>query len=89
MSVITVYVETNPETLLLSDDDRAVLRLLATLGLAHRIIDLTLTGGAARHFAEQLGVRSTPTLICENQKFDGLKQITDMLKNKTVPAQKQ
>lgn len=79
MNETILYIETNPETMRLSEDDRTALRLLAASGLAHKIVDLTLTGGAARHFAEQLGVKSTPTLICGNQKFEGLEQIKKAL----------
>ena len=77
-----LYIETNPETMRLSEDDRTALRLLAVSSLAYKIVDLTLTGGAARHVAEQLGIKNTPTLMCGNQKFEGLEQIERALEKK-------
>ncbi|MBS7632555.1 hypothetical protein KEJ15_02885 [Candidatus Bathyarchaeota archaeon] len=66
---------------LMSEEDKKAIETLEKTGLRFTLIDLGLVGTAERVKARLDGIKLTPTLVYNGQKYEGLRQIITVAKD--------
>ena len=72
----------------LDEEDKKVVEMLERTGIPYTLVDLCSTRAIARLKARIGGISTTPTLIFQGQKLEGLEQITSALKTLAASHQR-
>lgn len=71
---------TSKTDMILNEEEQKAIELLEKTGLKYVLIDLSLESSVNRMAARVRGINTTPTLVYEGRKLEGLQQISGTLK---------